>query len=425
MNANIPETKLKRVVIIGGGFGGLRLASDLPKNVFQVVLLDKNNFHQFQPLLYQVATAGLEPSSIAFPFRKVFSKRKDFHIRLTEVLSVHPDRQVVETTIGNINYDYLVLATGATSNFFGNQEVEKNSLPMKSIQEALTLRNNLFQRFEDALIASNKEELKMFLNIVIVGGGPTGVEISGTLAEMKQFILPKDFPDMDFSDLSIYLIEGSDRLLNSMSPVSSEIAQKYLEKMGIKVLTNTLVDSYDGSYAYLKNGDKIPTKTFIWAAGVRGNTLKGIAPETIIPGNRIRVNPFNQVEGYPNVFAIGDVACMVDETNTKGHPQMAQPAIQQGRLLAQNLLKMEKGKKLTPFKYKDLGSMATIGRNKAVAELPGYKFQGFFAWLVWLIVHLKSILGVRNKFLVLINWVWNYITYDLSLRLIIRQEKKG
>lgn len=425
MNANIPETKLKRVVIIGGGFGGLRLASDLPKNVFQVVLLDKNNFHQFQPLLYQVATAGLEPSSIAFPFRKVFSKRKDFHIRLTEVLSVHPDRQVVETTIGNINYDYLVLATGATSNFFGNQEVEKNSLPMKSIQEALTLRNNLFQRFEDALIASNKEELKMFLNIVIVGGGPTGVEISGTLAEMKQFILPKDFPDMDFSDLSIYLIEGSDRLLNSMSPVSSEIAQKYLEKMGIKVLTNTLVDSYDGSYAYFKNGDKIPTKTFIWAAGVRGNTLKGIAQEAIMPGNRIRVNPFNQVEGYQNVFAIGDVACMVDETNTKGHPQMAQPAIQQGRLLAQNLLKMEKGKKLTPFKYKDLGSMATIGRNKAVAELPGYKFQGFFAWLVWLIVHLKSILGVRNKFLVLINWVWNYITYDLSLRLIIRQEKKG
>lgn len=424
MNANIPETKLKRVVIIGGGFGGLRLASDLPKNVFQVVLLDKNNFHQFQPLLYQVATAGLEPSSIAFPFRKVFSKRKDVHIRLTKVLSVHPEKQLVETTIGDIKFDYLVVATGATSNFFGNSEVEKNCFPMKSIQEALMLRNNIFQRFEDALIASNKEELRMFLNIVIVGGGPTGVEVSGTLAEMKQFILPKDFPDMDFSDLSIYLIEGSDRLLNSMSPVSSEVARKNLEEMGIKVLTNTLVESYDGSYAHLKNGEKIPTKTFIWAAGVRGNTLKGIAQEAIMPGNRIRVNSFNQVEGHQTIFAIGDVACMVDERNTKGHPQMAQPAIQQGRLLAQNLIKLEKGKELTPFKYRDLGSMATIGRNKAVAELPGYKFQGFFAWVVWLVVHLKSILGVRNKFLVLINWIWNYITYDLSLRLIIKQEKK-
>jgi NADH:ubiquinone reductase (H+-translocating) len=424
MQANIPKTTLKRVVIVGGGFAGLRLASDLPKKVFQVVLLDKNNFHQFQPLLYQVATAGLEPSSIAFPFRKVFSRRKDFHIRLTEVISVDKELRKLKTTIGEISYDYLVLATGATSNFFGNRDIENFSLPMKSIQEALQLRNHLFQRFEDALIASNKEELSQFLNIVIVGGGPTGVEVSGTLAEMKKHILPKDFPDMDFSELHIYLIEGSDRLLPSMSADSSLQARKSLEKMGVEVMTQTLVEHYDGRYVTLNNGHQIPSKTMIWAAGVKGAIIDGVAGEQITHGQRLKVNEYNMVHGCEDVFAIGDVAHMATPDYPNGHPQLAQPAIQQGRLLARNLVRMQKGLPLLPFTYKDLGSMATIGRNKAVAELPGYHFHGFFAWVVWLVVHLKSILGVRNKFLVLINWIWNYITYDLSLRLIIKNDNK-
>lgn len=419
MQANIPTSNKPRVVIIGGGFGGLQLARTISKIEFQVVLIDKNNFHQFQPLFYQVATAGLEPSSIAFPFRKVFSAEPSVHIRLAKVTRIEPDSKTIYSSLGVITYDYLVIATGADTNYFGNVQIEKHAFPMKSIQEALTLRNTLFQRFEDALTTSNSEERDKFLNIVIVGGGPTGVEVAGTIAEMKRFILPKDFPEMDFSTMRIILLEGSPRVLNAMSELSCTTAKSYLQKMGVEVETNTVVTNYDGEYAILKDGSDIPTKTLIWAAGVKGNTLPGLPEEAYLPGNRIAVNTNNEIIGCSSIFAIGDIACMQSENYPKGHPQMAQPAIQQGKLLANNLLRKKKGEPLKAFTYKDLGSMATVGRNKAVVELPKAKFQGFFAWVLWLVVHLKSILGVRNKFLVLLNWIWNYITYNLSLRLII------
>lgn len=411
-------------MIVGGGFGGLQLARSLSKDHFQVVLLDKNNFHQFQPLFYQVATAGLEPSSIAFPFRKVFSDKPGMHIRMAEVNEISSNQKIIHTSIGEISYQYLIIATGADTNYFGNSEIAQNSLPMKSIQEALQLRNTLFQRFEDALLTSTEEERQSFLTIVIVGGGPTGVEVAGTLAEMKRFILPKDFPEMDFSQMRIILLEGSPRVLNAMQEVSSYKAAKYLENMGVEVHTGTVVTSYDGTIVTLKDGTQLSSKTLIWAAGIKGNLIQGLPEGAYSPANRYLVNEFNQVANCESVYAVGDIACMISEKYPKGHPQMAQPAIQQGKLLASNILRLVQNKPLKPFKYKDLGSMATVGRNKAVVELPKAKFQGFFAWILWLVVHLKSILGVRNKFLVLLNWIWNYVTYNLSLRLIIGPAKK-
>ena len=424
MNPNIPISSKKRVVIIGGGFGGLQLAKSISLEQFQVVLIDKNNFHQFQPLFYQVATAGLEPSSIAFPFRKVFQKQSEIIIRLGKVENIVPEEKRIITSIGPISYDHLIIATGADTNYFGNQEIEANAIPMKSISEALNLRNVLFQRFEDALLLSDDEERKVYLSIVIVGGGPTGVEVAGTLAEMKRFILPKDFPEMDFSAMQIILLEGSPNVLNAMHEQSSMKARKYLEKLGVDVRTGTVVTAYDGHTAQLKDGTYIETKTLVWAAGICGNLLPGLNDASYSPSKRLYVDEFNQVIGHENIYAIGDIAHMESIEFPKGHPQMAQPAIQQGKNLAKNISKKELVKDLTPFKYKDLGSMATVGRNKAVVELPNAKFQGFFAWILWLVVHLKSILGVRNKFLVLINWIWNYITYNLSLRLIIQPVKK-
>jgi NADH dehydrogenase len=424
LNANIPQSNKPRVVIIGGGFGGLQLARSLSEKAFQIVLIDKNNFHQFQPLFYQVATAGLEPSSIAFPLRKVFSKKQGIHIRMAEVTSIEPDKNCIQTSIGEIQYDHLIIATGADSNYFGNKEIQENSLPMKSIQEALQLRNTLFQCFEETLLTTNDEERSMYLNFVVVGGGPTGVEVAGTLAEMKRFILPKDFPEIDFSSMRIILLEGSPRVLNAMSEVSSKKAKEYLTKMGVEVQCDNVVTSYDGSIATLKNESSIATKTLIWAAGVKGNLIGGLSEKSYLSSGRFVVDEYNRIINCSNIYAIGDVACMQNELYPKGHPQMAQPAIQQGKTLAKNLLLQQQGKDMNAFKYKDLGSMATVGRNKAVVELPNAKFQGFFAWILWLVVHLKSILGVRNKFLVLLNWIWNYVTYNLSLRLIIGPAKK-
>lgn len=423
MDANIPISQKKRVVIVGGGFGGLKLAQDILKSDYQVVLIDRNNYHQFQPLFYQVATAGLEPSSIAFPFRKIFHKSKDFHFRLTEVSEIKPNEKEIETTIGKISFDYLIIATGADTNFFGNEQIKEHCMPMKSISEALALRNAFFQRLEDALNASTREEREMCMNIVIVGGGPTGVEVAGTLAEMRSYILPKDYPEIDFKEMKIILLEGSPRVLNAMADVSCIKAKEYLTKMGVEVRNNTQVVSYDGSSVSLKEGDSIATKTLVWAAGIQGNIIKGLAEDVYVQGGRILVNTYNQVAGTDSIFAIGDVACMISEEYPRGHPQMAQPAIQQGKNLANNLRKIMSNQALKPFVYKNLGSMATVGRNKAVVELPNYKFQGFFAWLVWMVVHLKSILGVKNKFIVFLNWVWNYITYNLSLRLIIKPKK--
>ncbi len=420
MQANIPITSQKRVVIIGAGFGGLALARALRKSDFQIVLIDKNNYHQFQPLFYQVATSGLEPSAITFPLRKIFHPQKNINIRITEVTKVVPEKNEIETVIGNISYDYLVFAIGADTNFFGMKNFQEKAIPMKSVSEALALRNRLLQNFEDALTTASDDERTGLLNIVVVGGGPTGVEVSGTLAEMKRTVLPKDFPELDFNSMQIYLLEGSPKVLGPMSKEASLKAKKYLAELGVNVRLDTRVKDFDGKNVFLEDGSSIRTNNVIWAAGVKPNRVEGLKPETFSKGGRIKVDRFNKAEGYENIFALGDNAAMVEEKWPNGHPQVAQPAIQQGELLAKNLSKLVQKKPLKPFHYKDLGSMATVGKNKAVVDLPFFKFQGVFAWLVWMLVHLMSILGVKNRLIIFINWTWNYITSDQSLRLIIK-----
>lgn len=421
MTPNLPKTELKRVVIIGAGFGGLMLARKLSqRSDLQIVLIDKNNYHQFQPLFYQVAMAGLEPSSISFPLRKVFQSKKNVHIRVTEVVKIDTTANVIETKLGPVEYDYLVIATGADTNFFGMKNMMENALPMKSVSEALALRNRMLQNFEDALSVETVEERHGLMNVVIVGGGPTGVEVAGTLAEMKRHILPKDYPELNFDSMQIYLYESSPEVLEVMSDQSSKKAKQYLTDLGVNLRLGVRIIDFDGKYATTNTGDRIRTNNLIWAAGVKANGLEGIPAEVYGRGGRIKVNRFNQVEGLPNVFAVGDVALMTEEKFPNGHPQLAQPAMQQGELLAKNLVRIIKGEEPKPFVYKDLGSMATVGRNLAVVDLPFWKFQGFFAWLTWMFVHLISIVGVKNRLLIFINWLWNYITYDQSLRLIIK-----
>lgn len=421
MLPNIPDTNYKRVVIIGAGFGGLALAREIAKREdLQVVIIDRNNFHQFQPLFYQVAMAGLEPSSISFPLRKVFQSKKNVHIRITEVHSINPDRKSIETDLGEITYDYLVIATGASTNYFGMKEIEERAIPMKTVSEALALRNRILQNFEDALSVDSDDQREGLMSVVVVGGGPTGVELSGTLAEMRAFILPKDYPELDFSGMQIHLLEGSGKLLGAMSEESSAKSKKYLEDMGVIVHTEQVVTGFDGKYVTTKQGLRLRADNLVWAAGIKANPLNGLNPEVIVRGGRIKVDQYNRVQGYDNVFALGDVASMSEGKWENGHPQLAQPAMQQGKALARNVWRVMDGKKAIPFTYKDLGSMATVGRNRAVVDLPFWKFQGFFAWLTWMFVHLMSIVGVKNRVLTLINWVWSYITYDQSLRLILR-----
>lgn len=424
MKANIKETNQKRIVIIGGGFGGLKLARELSDANYQVVLLDKNNYHQFQPLFYQVATAGLEPSAISFPFRKIFQNTKNIHIRIAEVLKINAEAQQISTNIGIINYDYLVLAIGTNTNFFGNTDLMKHASPMKSVSEALALRNTILKNYESALLVEDLETRKGLLNMVIVGAGPTGVEVAGTLAEMKRFVLPKDYPELDFEMMQIHLLEGSPKVLNNMSDEASTKATEYLKKLGVQVSVNTRVKNYDGTNVYLADDTIIRANTLVWAAGVTGNTIEGLNATAMERANRIIVDRYNKVEGYSNIFAIGDIAFMKEPNFPNGHPQVAQVAIQQGNLLAENFKRIQQNKALKEFNYKDLGSMATIGRNKAVADLPRIKLQGFFAWLIWMFVHLMSIVGLKNRVLIFINWAWNYITYDQSLRLIIEPKKK-
>lgn len=424
MLPNIPKNQSQRVVIVGAGFGGLALARELSKNTgIQVVIIDKNNYHQFQPLLYQVAMAGLEPSSIAFPLRKVFQNKKNVHIRVTEVTGINNAQNTIETPLGTIEYDYLVLAIGATTNFFGMPNITNLALPMKSIAEAIALRNRLLQNFEDAVTAENDDIRRGLLNVVVVGGGPTGVEVSGMLAEMKKHILPKDYPELNFDAMQIYLFESSGEVLEVMSDEASASGKQYLEKLGVNLRLGERITDFDGQYAYINNGDKIRTNNVIWAAGITGNSVAGIPAEAMTRGNRIKVNNYNQVVGLENIFAIGDIASMAQEKYPNGHPQMAQGAIQQGTLLAKNLLKAIAKQPMEAFCYKDLGSMATVGRNLAVVDLPFWKFQGFFAWLTWMFVHLMALVGVKNRLLVFLNWVWNYVTYDQALRLIIRSRK--
>ena len=422
---NIPETDQKRIVIVGGGFAGLMLARKLSKNKrIQVVLIDKNNYHQFQPLFYQVAMAGLEPSSIIFPFRKIFQKKKNVFIRVTEVNKISPKIKQIETPLGICNYDELVLAVGATTNFFGNEEIEKHAIPMKSLPEALSLRNAILSDYEKALSMIDFEQRQGYIDIVIVGGGPTGVEVAGALAEMKKYIIPKDFHELDSSEIDIWLVQSGNRLLPGMSDEAGEGALKYLTDLGVEVKLGTRVTGYDGEFATTKTEEKFRTRKLIWAAGIKGNTIEGVPQDCIERGNRICVNEFNQVEGLDNVYAIGDIAVMKSEALPYGHPQVAQVALQQAKNLAKNFNNQLKDKGLQPFEYKDLGSMATIGRNRAVVDLPSWKFKGFFAWLMWLAVHLFQILGVRNKLIVMLNWMVSYFTYDQSLRVIIKNEKK-
>ncbi len=419
MQLNIPDSQQKRILIAGGGFAGLKLANRLSKTNFQVVLIDKNNFHQFQPLFYQVATAGLEPSAISFPLRKIFQHTKNVFIRVAEITGVNTELKEVITSFGSVSYDILVLAMGVDTNFFGMTHIMENSIPMKSVSEALRLRNRILQNFEDALIEPDPERQKALLNIVVVGGGPTGVEVSGTLAEMKKYILPKDYPEMDFGKMNIYLLEAGSRLLNGMAEHSSEKAEKYLENLGVNVICNAHVSDYDGEKVRMQSKSEYLARTLVWAAGVSGKPVAGLNPGLYVKGNRIRVNSYNQVEGFEHIYALGDSAYMTEAKFPDGHPQMAQPAIQQAKLLARNLVRLEKNKPLLSFSYLDKGSMATVGRNKAVVELPFMKFYGFFAWLTWMFVHLMAIVGVKNRLLIFINWFWNYITYDQSLRLII------
>lgn len=423
MSINIQRNQKKRVVIVGGGLGGLRLAEDLYGSGMQVVLIDKNNFHQFPPLIYQIASAGIDPSSISFPFRQIFRKRKDFYFRMAEARMVDTEKKILQTSIGKIDYDYLVLAAGATTNFFGNKNIEEWAIPMKTVPEAMGLRNALLSNFERALTCATEEERQELLNVVIVGGGATGVEIAGALSEMKRYVIPYDYPDMDSSLMHIYLIEAGDRLLAGMSQDSSKKAYDFLKSMGVDIQFGKMVTDYCDHKVIMKDGTEIPTRTFLWVSGIRANAMPGISEDHLGRGFRFKVDQFNRIPGLNDVFAIGDQCLQTtDPAYPNGHPQVAQVAIQQAKNLAKNIKRINEGhaddNSLTPFKYNNLGSMATIGRNKAVVEIGKFHSQGFFAWILWLVVHLRSILGVKNKMMVLLNWLWKYVSYNDSIRMI-------
>ncbi|NQW43007.1 MAG: NAD(P)/FAD-dependent oxidoreductase [Bacteroidetes bacterium] len=424
MQPNIPQSDKKRIVIIGGGFAGLKLAISLKKANFQVVLLDKNNYHQFQPLFYQVATAGLEPSAISFPFRKVFQGYPNLHFRETTVLKINSAQNSIDTTIGIITYDYLVIATGADTNFYNIESIAENGLPMKSVSEALKLRNIILENFEYALVANSAEEREIDLDVVIVGGGPTGVELAGALADLRNYVLPKDYSEIDFSKMQIHLVENGPKVLGSMSEKSSALAQKYLEKLNVKLHLGISVKEFKNKEALLSNGEIIRSKTLIWAAGIAANKIAGLPDNSYIPNGRILVNETNLVVNQNNIYAIGDNTLQVEEKYPKGHPQVAQVAIQQAALLSKNLQKLQENKSLKSFKYNNKGNMATVGRNLAVVDLPQFTFGGSMAWFAWMFVHLMAIVGVKNRFFIFINWTIAYFTKDQSLRLIIRPKKK-
>ena len=422
MSINIQRNQKKRVVIVGGGLGGLRLAEDLYGSGMQVVLIDKNNFHQFPPLIYQIASAGIDPSSISFPFRQIFRKRKDFYFRMAEARMVDTEKKILQTSIGKIDYDYLVLAAGATTNFFGNKNIEEWAIPMKTVPEAMGLRNALLSNLERALTCATEEERQELLNVVIVGGGATGVEIAGALAEMRRYVIPYDYPDMDSSLMHIYLIEAGDRLLAGLSQESSQKAYEFLKSMGVDIQFGKMVTDYRDHKVVMKDGTEIPTRTFLWVSGIRANAMPGIDESHLGRGFRFKVDEYNRIPGVEDVFAIGDQCLQTsDAAYPNGHPQVAQVAIQQAKNLAKNLKLINQGadsSELTAFCYKNLGSMATIGRNKAVVEIGKFRSQGFFAWVLWLVVHLRSILGVKNKMMVLLNWLWKYVSYNDSIRMI-------
>jgi NADH dehydrogenase len=416
------DRKKKKVVLVGGGFAGLHVAKILNKSDFDVLLIDKQNHHQFQPLYYQVASARLEPSNISFPFRKIFQKSKNIQIRLGEVTKIIPSSNTILTTCGNFGYDYLIIATGCKTNFFGNAEIAKHALSMKTTEESIEIRNNILLGFEK-FISSTDGEREALLNIVLVGAGPTGVELAGAFSEMKKTILPRDYPQTDFSKLNVILLDGSKHTLNNMSDEAKKASRRYLEELGVIVKTETVVTNYDGKIATLSTGETIPTVNLIWAAGVTGNIIEGIDPEHIVR-NRYKVDRYNKIQGTPNIYAIGDIAYMETPKYPTAHPQLANVAINQGKNLAHNLLRLLNQKDQKEYEYKDLGSMATIGKHKAVVDLPFMKFHGYIAWFIWMFLHLMLILSVRNKLQIFFNWLWNYFMKDSSLRLILKTKKE-
>lgn len=422
---NIPDSPYPRIVVIGGGFAGISLIKNLRNTQAQIVLFDRRNYHTFQPLLYQVSTAGLEPDSIAYPLRKIFRKHQNFHFRMAEVAHVDLEKKEVQTSIGDLSFDYLVIATGTRTNFFGNKSIEAHSMPMKNVPQALDIRSLILQNIEKADISEAVSEKKQLLNFVIAGAGPTGVELAGAIAEFRKGILHNDYPWLKKEDMEVHLVEGSDRVLSPMSTKASKNAQRSLEKLGVHVHLNTFVKDYDGAVVTTQDGKSFNTQTFIWAAGVTGAPLKGIDGDVLLERlNRYKVNRFNQVEGHDHLFALGDIAYMETEAYPKGHPQVAQPAIQQGKQLAKNLKAQWKGKKMKPFVYFDKGTMATIGRNKAVCDIGKQSFGGAFAWFLWMFVHLWFLVGFRNRVVTFFNWTYNYINYDRAARLIIRPFRK-
>ena len=413
----------KRIIIVGAGFAGLRLAQDLEKSEYEVLLIDKNNYHQFQPLMYQVATARLEPASIAFPLRKVFQHSNNVRIRIAKVKKVDAATKVLHTTAGEFPYDYLVMAQGCTTNYFGNENLERSAFPMKSVPEALQLRNRILQTFEESLSTSG-DELQAMLNFVIVGGGPTGVELAGALAEMKTNVLPKDYPDQDFSKLTIYVIESAPNVLNAMSEESKKAAKKYLEKMGVIVMNGSLVKDYDGSIVELGDGSTIAAKNVIWSAGIIGNKVEGFPEEAYTRGGRLIVNRYNEVEAVEGIYALGDVSWMATPKYPTGHPQVASVAIEQAKVLAKNFRKLSHSLMREEYEYHNKGSMATVGKRKAVVDLPSFSFQGRLAWFTWMFVHLMLILSVKNKLMIFINWASSYFSNDSTLRVMIKPVKQ-
>lgn len=424
-NSIVAQTRIAdlgepRVIVIGGGFAGLEVIRNLRYTKAQVVLFDRANHHTFQPLLYQVATSGLETSSIVFPLRKRFSHRPNFYFRLGEVKHISPSENTIETSIGKARYDYLVIASGAVTNFYGMEDVQRHAMSMKTIEDSIALRNHILRNMENALLTDDVEQMNSFMDYVIVGGGPTGVELAGALAELKSHVFPRDYNELDLSHMDIHLIEAGPRLLNGMSEKASTKALQYLREMGVDVRLNCAVKSYDGYELKINESERLISRTVIWAAGVKGNPVDGLSPAALARGNRLLVDHYNRVKGYDNIFAVGDVALMEgDEKFPKGHPQMAPPAMQQGKRVAENIQRLIEKKPLKPFSYVDKGSMATVGRNRAVVDIGAFRTQGFFAWFVWMFVHLLSITGFKNKVFTFFSWFFSYLSYDRSNRLII------
>lgn len=413
----------KKVIVVGAGFAGIQLVRNLDEDRFDVLLIDKLNHHQFQPLFYQVATSQIEPSSISFPLRNIFRKKKNVRIRMATVLYVETEAKRLQTTVGPFEYDLLVIAVGCSTNFYGNNNIAANALTLKSTSDAIAIRNHILTTFENVL-ACREQEKQRLLNFVIVGAGPTGVELAGAFAEIKRNVLPKDYRYIDFSLMNVILIEGSKHTLNNMSIMAKEASEHYLKELGVIIKKECYVKDYDGTKLILSTGEDIRTATVIWAAGVTGNRLEGFSEMCHGPGNRLRVDRFNKVNTLNDVYALGDIAYMETPLYPKGHPQVANVAVNQAKLLAHNLNSMAKGGKPKEYEYQDLGSMATIGQNKAVVDLPFIRFKGYVAWVIWMFLHLMLILSVRNKLIIFIHWAWAYVTKNSSLRLILSPARR-